>query len=614
MPQDTALIVTIAAAFALAFLFGFGALRLRLPPLVGYLVAGVVLGSSTSLFAADLALAGQLAEIGVILLMFGVGLHFSVKDLLAVRHIAVRGAVAQMAIASLLGALLALRWGWGPGAAIVYGLALSVASTVVVLRALDERGLIDSVSGRVSVGWLVVQDLAMVLALVLLPALALPLGGTAPPTVPGAAAAQGTTNVAAAVVASVALTLAKVAAFLASMYFVGRRAVPWLLTRVARTGSRELFTLAVLAAALGIAVGAAALFGVSFALGAFFAGVVIAESDLSYKAASDAVPLQDAFAVLFFVSVGMLFDPTILVREPLRVLATVLVVLLGNSVATLAMLLLLRYPLRAALGVAAGFGQIGEFSFILASLGVALGLLPAAGQNLLLAGAILTITLNPLLLAGASWASHWLRERPRLVGRIQRARSDLPAIARDDANDSGARGGHAILVGYGRVGETIGDALDRQGVDYGVVEEDRRKVEQLRERGITAVYGDAARPGILAHAHPDRARLLIIATPDPYHARQVFELARRVNPTIDVVVRTHSREAQRLFEQLGVGRAVMGERELAFGMTYYALRAMGHADHEADDAIHALRTGMWKAARRRPSVMVERSEGPGHEG
>ncbi|MFL5578336.1 MAG: cation:proton antiporter [Gemmatimonadaceae bacterium] len=592
MTHDTAIVATLAAAFALAFVLGLLAMRLRLPPLVGYLLAGVALGPYSGGPTADVGLAGQLAEIGVILLMFGVGLHFSVKELLAVRRIVVPGALAQMAVATLLGAAVAGAWGWGTGARLVYGLALSVASTVVVLRALEERGLLDSTAGRVSVGWLVVQDLAMVLALVLLPAVAIPLGGTAP----GGAAAGGGD-----VARAVAITLAEVAGFLVVMYVVGRRAVPWLLTHVARAGSRELFTLAVLAAALGIAVGAAALFGVSFALGAFFAGVVISESDLSHKAASDALPLQDAFAVLFFVSVGMLFDPAILVREPLRVLATVLVILLGNAAATLAMLLALRVKLRTALGVAASFGQIGEFSFILAGLGIALGLLPPAGRSLLLAGALLTITANPLLVVAATRATRWLSRRPHLAERLERAARDLPASpVRDEAQE--ARAGHAILIGYGRVGSTIGDALDRQAVDYVVVDDDRRIVEELRRLGVHAIYGDAARPGILALARPERARLLIVATPDPYHARQILELARGANPAIDVVVRTHSREAQRLFERLGVGRAVMGERELAFGMSYYALRSMGHGDSEADDAIHAMRTGMWKGMRRRPSV------------
>ena len=389
MPHETALLATIAVGFALAFVLGFAASRLGLPPLVGYLLAGVAVGPYSPGFVADTGLASQLAEIGVILLMFGVGLHFSLSDLLAVRRIALPGAVTQIAVATALGAAVAHVWGWSWGQGIVLGLALSVASTVVLLKALEDRGILDTVDGRIAVGWLIVEDLVTVLALVLLPALAVTLGGRAPAVADGAApAGLGMT---------IALTLGKVVAFLVVMLVVGRRAVPWMLEHVARTGSRELFTLSVLAVALGVAVGAAALFGVSFALGAFFAGVVINESDLSHQAAADALPFQDAFAVLFFVSVGMLFDPRILLREPLEVLAVVAIVMLGKSAAAFLIVLLFRYPVRTALTVSASLAQIGEFSFILAGLGASLGLLPPEGQSLVLAGALISITLNPLL-------------------------------------------------------------------------------------------------------------------------------------------------------------------------------------------------------------------------
>jgi CPA2 family monovalent cation:H+ antiporter-2 len=385
--QEVPLIATIAVSFVCAAVLGYIADRLRLPPLVGYLMAGIFLGPITPGFIADAGLAGQLAEMGVILLMFGVGLHFSAADLLAVRGVAVPGAIAQIAVATLLGCGLAELWGWSLGAGIVFGLSLSVASTVVLLKALEERNLVDSASGRVAVGWLIVEDLVMVLALVLLPALAELLGGHAPQN-----AAHGAGM---PLPLTIALTLMQVGAFAAMAIFLGPKVVPWLLTRVARTGSRELFTLTVLAIALGIAFGSAEIFGVSFALGAFFAGVVMSESNLSHRAAADSLPLQNAFSVLFFVSVGMLFDPSILVRQPLGVIAALLLIIVGKAIISFAVVTLLRYPIGMGLTVAAGLAQIGEFSFILAGLGVTLGLLPTDGQDIILASAIISITLNP---------------------------------------------------------------------------------------------------------------------------------------------------------------------------------------------------------------------------
>jgi CPA2 family monovalent cation:H+ antiporter-2 len=568
MAHETALIATIAAGLGLAFLFGFLAARLKLPPLVGYLLAGVAVGPFTPGFVADVGLAGQLAEIGVILLMFGVGLHFSVRDLLAARSVALPGAAAQIAMATLLGAAAARLWGWSWGAGLVFGLCLSVASTVVLLRALEERGILDSANGRIAVGWLVVEDVAMVLTLVLLPALAAPLGGVRPPA--GVQAGGG-------ILAAVALTLVKVAVFVAVMYFVGRRAVPWLLGRVARLGSRELFTLGVLAVALGIAVGAASLFGVSFALGAFFAGVVISESDLSHKAAADALPLQDAFAVLFFVSVGMLFDPAILVSRPLQVLLVVAIILVGKSLAAFGIVLAFRHPVRTALTISASLAQIGEFSFILAALGTSLRLLPPEGQSLILAGALLSITLNPLVFNTVEPVARWIGARPRLLDALERPGRQQPAprgAAGPELRD------HAVIVGYGRVGSAIGEALAQKGIPYAVVEQDRTTVENLRRAGVPSVYGDGARPGILELAQVHRARLLVVAAPDPYQGGQIIEIGRRLNKGIDTVVRTHSEVTQAYFEQLGVGRAFMGERELALGMARYALRSFGCGEEE----------------------------------
>ena len=559
MPHETALIATIAVGLGLAFLFGLLATRFRLPPILGYLLAGVVVGPFTPGFVADSGLASQLAELGVILLMFGVGLHFSIADLLAVRRIAIPGAISQIAVATGLGALVAWFWGWSWGTGIVFGLSLSVASTVVLLRALEDRGILDSSDGRIAVGWLIVEDLVTVLALVLLPALAPILGTGAPDAAP--AANLWTT---------LAVTLVKVAAFVAVMLVAGRRAIPWLLTRVVQTGSRELFTLAVLAVALGIAVGAAALFGVSFALGAFFAGVIVSESDFSHEAATNALPLQDAFAVLFFVSVGMLFDPAILLRQPLHVLAVVLIVLIGKTIASLAIVLVFRYPLHTALVISASLAQIGEFSFILAALGVSLGLLPLEAQGLIVAGALLSISLNPLVFRTVEPLEAWLRRRPRLAEALERPAgplSQLPAAA-----DSEQLRDHVVLIGYGRVGAPVGRELAMHGIPYVVVEQSRERAEALRARELPVIYGDATRPDVLADAHLERARLVVVAAPDAYQTRAILALARRINPDVAVIARTHSEDERGFLESHGAEHALVGEHELAVSLTRHALR------------------------------------------
>ena len=591
MPHDTGLIALVAVGFGLAFVLGYAATRLRLPPLVGYLLAGVAVGPFTPGFVADASLASQLAEIGVILLMFGVGLHFSPRDLLAVRKISLPGAVVQIGAATAMGAVLAHFWGWTWGQGMVFGLALSVASTVVLLRALEERGLVDSAEGRIAVGWLIVEDLAMVLALVLLPALAGVLGGTPPEGGGGGSVA-----------AAVGVTLAKVGAFLVLMFVVGRRAVPWLLARVARTGSRELFTLGVLAVAMGVAVGAAGLFGVSFALGAFFAGVVISESDLSHQAAADALPFQDAFAVLFFVSVGMLFDPWVLVRQPLQVLAVVLIIVVGKSLAALGIVLLFRYPARTALIVAASLAQIGEFSFILAGLGMALDLLPKEGQSLILAGALLSITLNPLAFGAATWLERWVRRHPRLAGALERPAGALAELPQG-VSEEGMRD-HAVLIGHGRVGAPVARALEQRGIPYVVVEQNREEAEALRARGIVAIYGDATRPGILHPAHLERARLVVVSAPDALGTRMILDHVREVNPGIDTVVRTHSDEERRHLERAGVGRAVVGERELALAIIRYAFGSFGIHEDMAAVAAETLQL---------PDPHSGRREAPGEE-
>jgi CPA2 family monovalent cation:H+ antiporter-2 len=565
MPHDTALIVTLAAAFGLALVLGLVAVRLRMPALVGYVLAGIVVGPHTPGFVADTGLAQQLSEIGVILLMFGVGIHFSLDDLLAVRRIALPGAVVQIAAATALGAVVSHLWGWPWVSGIVFGLCLSVASTVVLLRALENRGVLDTVDGRIAVGWLIVEDLATVLVLVLLPAVAM--------TLTPATAAEATGHAPnTSIPLTILLTLAKVTGFVVLMIVVGRRVVPALLERVARLGSRELFTLSVLAVALGVAVGAAALFDVSFALGAFFAGMVVNSSDLSHEAASDSLPLQDAFSVLFFVAVGMLFDPAILLEQPSELLAVVLIVMVGKSIAALLIVLVFRYPVHTALTISASLAQIGEFSFILAAMGVSLGLLPEDGQSLIVAGAIISISLNPVAFTFSERADHWINARPRLAALLERAGT---ISVEPPADPSDALRGHAIIVGYGRVGSVVGEKLTEHHIPFVIVEQDRELVLSLRERGLRVYFGDASRRGALEHANIANARLLVVTTPDPYQARAIISMARHNNPTIDTVVRTHSADERAYLEKLDVGMAVMGETELARTMARYALESCG---------------------------------------
>jgi CPA2 family monovalent cation:H+ antiporter-2 len=593
MQHDITLLTTIAGGLGLAFIFGLIAARLRLPPILGYLLAGIAAGPFTPGFVANGGLASQLAELGVILLMFGVGLHFSLADLLSVRRIAVPGAIAQIAVATGLGALVSHLWGWSWGTGIVFGLSLSVASTVVLLRALEDRGILDSADGRIAVGWLIVEDLVTVLALVLLPAVAgvlkgAPAGAAAMPAVDGAADAAALTAAAGgSLIATLGRTLLKITVFGALMLVVGRRVIPGLLGRVARTGSRELFTLAVLAVALGIAVGAAALFDVSFALGAFFAGVIVNESDFSHEAATNALPLQDAFAVLFFVSVGMLFDPAILIREPLEVLAVVLIVLIGKSAASLAIVLGFRYSLRTALTISASLAQIGEFSFILAALGVSLGLVPPEVQSLIVAGALLSITLNPFVFRLIDPVSRWLRERRELADAIERPAGPItelpPQVDEERLCD------HVVVVGHGRVGAPVAEELALHGIPYVVVEQSRERAEDLRARGLPVLYGDAARPEVLTHAHLERARLVVVAAPDAFQTRAILALARQLNPNVEVVARTHSDAEREFLEENGAARALVGERELAVSLARAALSRFDVAFDMAQVAERALR-------------------------
>jgi CPA2 family monovalent cation:H+ antiporter-2 len=553
MVHDVTLISTIAVGFGLALVLGLIAERLRLPALVGYLVAGVLIGPATPGFVADVGIAAQLAEIGVMLLMFGVGLHFSLGDLLSVRRIAVPGAIVQMAVATALGAGLAAWWGWAWGSALVFGLCLSVASTVVLLKALEAQGALETSNGRIAVGWLVVEDLAMVLVLVLLPPLAGLLGGTAPE-----AQAAGSPW------GAIGRTLLEVAAFVALMLVAGRRAVPWLLWQVSRTGSRELFTLAVVACAIGIAFASAKLFSVSFALGAFFAGMVMRESEFSARAAEESLPLRDAFSVLFFVSVGMLFDPAVLLERPLQVIAVVGIVVIGKSLAAAALVVAFRYPLRTALTVSGSLAQIGEFSFILAGLGAALGLMPPEGMSLVVAGALISIAINPLVMASAEPLARGLTARAAWA-RAMDARRD-PSAALPAGTGVEVLTGQVVIVGYGRVGRQIAQTLLDDGLPVLVIDMSRERIEALRVAGIAAVSGDAADPEVLVQAHVATAAMLVIAMPDTVGLERMVELARRLNPGIEVVVRSHGEAESRLMRDAGLGTVFSGEEELARSM------------------------------------------------
>jgi CPA2 family monovalent cation:H+ antiporter-2 len=561
MPHDVTLIATIATAFGLAMVFGLLAARLKLPPLVGYLLAGIVVSPATPGFVADVGLAGQLAEIGVMLLMFGVGLHFSLADLMSVKKIAVPGAVVQIAVATALGGGVAMLWGWDLGAAIVFGLCLSVASTVVLLRALESKGLLKSVNGQIAVGWLVVEDLVMVMVLVLLPALAGVLkahGGEA------AVAPQ-----AGEIWTTVGITLAKVTAFVVLMLVVGRRLLPKLLWWVARTGSQELFTLGVVAIAVGVAFGAAMLFDVSFALGAFFAGMMMRESEFSHRAADESLPLRDAFAVLFFVSVGMLFEPAVVFQQPVKLLAVVAIVLIGKTVAAVALVLLFRYPLNTALTVGASLAQIGEFSFILAGLGVALELMPREGQSLVLAAALLSIAANAALFSAVEPLRRWVLARSAFARQLEMR--DDPLAELPTSTDRKLLSGQVVLVGYGRVGRRIAAALREHQLPFVVVEQNRETVDALRREGIAAVSGDAMTPEVLVQGHIAEAAMLVVAIPDAVDVRKMVEIARTLNPGIAVVLRTHNEEEADLLRKESLGTVFLGEHELARGMTSHIL-------------------------------------------
>ncbi|WP_029352275.1 YbaL family putative K(+) efflux transporter [Bosea sp. 117] len=538
MPHHVPLIATVCIGFVLAAIFGYLATRLRLSPIVGYLVAGLLVGPYTPGFIADTSLAPQLAELGVILLMFGVGLHFTPRDLMRVWSIAVPGAIGQIAVATAVGLGLAMWWGWSVAGGLVFGLSLSVASTVVLLRALEERRAIETENGHVAVGWLIVEDLAMVLALVLLP-----LFGSL---------AAGREADYADLAGKIATTLGAVALFVALMLVFGRRMVPWMLGKVAKTGSRELFTLSVLGIALGIAYGSALLFGVSFALGAFFAGLVLAESDLSHRAAEGSLPLRDAFAVLFFVSVGMLFDPSILLRRPLDVAATLLIILFIKSLAAIAIVRLLRRPRNMAAMVAASLSQIGEFSFILVGLGVDNDMVPREARDLVVAGALISIALNPFMFVLAD----------RIFG-LDDEEEEAPAADTAIGPHRPHGDGPVLVVGLGRVGSSVARQLAEAKVPVVAVDQDRLKIEAWRKGGGRGVIAVGPPDDMLDDAGLPGARMLMVTVPDELQAGAIIEAARERRRDIFIVARAHSEDGVEHLRAQGADLVVYAEREIA---------------------------------------------------
>ncbi|WP_448123353.1 YbaL family putative K(+) efflux transporter [Stenotrophomonas riyadhensis] len=545
MHHDTDLINIVAVGLGLAFIFGALANKLRLSPLVGYLVAGICVGPFTPGFVADQALANQLAELGVMLLMFGVGLHFSLKDLMAVKAIAIPGAIGQILVATLLGWGLAALMGWPVIHGIVFGFALATASTVVLLRAMEERRLLETQRGKIAVGWLIVEDLACVLALVMMPVMAGVFG-------PDAA---NETHTFGSVLASIGWTFVQLGLFVAVMLVVGRRVIPWILERIAGTGSRELFTLSVLAIALGVAFGSAMLFGVSFALGAFFAGMLLNESELSHKAANDSLPLRDAFAVLFFVSVGMLFNPSILIEHPWQVLATAAIIMFGKSAAAFFIVRAFGHPTGTALTISASLAQIGEFAFIIAGLGVTLKILPPTGQALVLAGALISIMLNPLVFG---LLDRWLLKHQETTPAA--VETELPPGPSLDLHD------HAIVIGYGRVGSALAQVLRDRGVPVMIIDDNKEHVAEAHAAGLPGIRGSAASDKVLAEAHPERAKIAVLAIPQPLEAGETLAKLRALNPNLTLLARAHSdAEVKHLLEH-GADGTVMAERELAYSL------------------------------------------------
>jgi len=566
VPHDTPLITTMAAAFAAAWVLGVAAQKLRLSPVVGYLLAGVLIGPHTPGFVGDVPLAGQLAEVGVVLLMFGVGVHFHLRELLDVKGVAVPGALVQSTAATLLGVAIAVAFGWTVAAGLVLGIALSVASTVVLLRGLESRQLVTTPAGHVAIGWLIVEDILTVVVLVVIPAM-------------GTGHERGGAG---GVLASLAVALLKLAALVALVLLAGSRVVPWMLLEVARLRSRELFTLTILTLAVAVAAAAAVFFGASMALGAFLAGMVVGQSRVSEQAAADALPLRDAFAVLFFVSVGMLFEPAFLVREPLLILATLGVVLVGKPLVALAIVALLGHSVRTGLVVAMGLAQIGEFSFILGDLARQHGLLPPAGSSLLVAAALVSISLNPFLFRALDPVEAALRRRPRLWKVL-----NLAAARRRDAVNletaravDGRTSPLAVVVGHGPVGRAVDRALREAGMEVVVVDQNMDTVGALASAGRLAVYGDASAPEVLRQAGAARARYLVVTLPHSVNRAPMVAAARQLNPGCRIFVRARYLRERAELEQVGADAACFEEAEAAVALTARVLADLGLAPAE----------------------------------
>lgn len=553
MLHDFPLINTLASALGLALILGFLANHLKLPALVGYILAGILIGPFTPGFVANSKIAAELAEIGIMLLMFGVGLHFSLEDLLKVKKIAVPGALLQIIAATMMGAMLAVSWSWSLSSALIFGLSLSVASTVVLLRAMEKNGLLQTINGQIAVGWLIVEDLIMVLVLVLLPAIAEIFNGTA--------SLMPSENL----WISLFITTLKIALFIAVMLIGGKKLFPAILWHIARTGSRELFTLCVVAAAVSIAYGASKLFGVSFALGAFFAGMMMRESEFSHRAAEESLPFREAFAVLFFVSVGMLLKPEIVIHSPFKVLMVIAIIIIGKSIAAALLVHFFKYSLKTSLTVSASLAQIGEFSFILAGLGVSLGLLPEEGQSLIVAGALISIALNPLVFKGVHHLEEYIERHPKLKSRFIFFNDALSQFENETHPKYLAN--HIVLIGYGRVGSYIGDQLRKKDIAFVVAEQNRQLVTTLRKSNINSVSGDASAPEVLIQAHIKNAKILVIAIPDIVKAREVIRIALQLNSKIKILIRCHDQEEVRLFNKENACLAFLGEEELAKSMS-----------------------------------------------
>ena len=551
--ENLPLVSTIAMGLSAAYVFGLIAARLKLSPIVGYLIAGIILGPHSPGFTADISLANQLAEIGIVLLMFGVGLHFSLKDLMSVKRVAIPGAVGQMAAATAMGAFMAHCMGWPIYSGLLFGLALSVASTVVLLRALEEHSMIQSANGQIAVGWLIVEDLAMILALVLLPALAGEMVGAGQEKNPP--------------LMQVAIAVVKIGLFFAVMLVGGKRILPWLLKVTVKTKSRELFTLAVFAVAVGVAFGASKMFGVSFALGAFFAGMMIRESDMNHEVADRALPFQDAFAVLFFVAVGMLFDPAILIEQPLNILLVVGIIIIGKSVVALIITLLCGYPLKTGLVVAAGLAQIGEFSFILIALGVTYGIMPPEGRDLILAGAIFSIALNPFIFNGVMKIHKLAAKYPRLARTFDLRESNLSHL--EEVEEQALHQNMVIVVGYGEVGREVCDNIIDAGIDLVIIDANRERVEMLRELGYHAIVGDATHKETLHEAAIHKAASIVIAVPDSFEGRKILEAARAARPNIHVVIGAHNDAEVYYFHAQKVDFVTTPAREMGRAIIHY---------------------------------------------